>query len=175
MTAQRRMTVLDLPSLCGVFAVILLFCCVVFLFGWRLDVVATDSLQSIEGRVERIAQTNKPKAGRKLHIYVRTTERLVHLTQDDLTVAVPKLKELQPGDLVVALAKHDSLWRDLDWLWELTREGETILTYDQTLALISQSGERLRPLGYGSGVIGLLLAAVSLFLRQRFGAWQSSP
>ncbi len=174
MNAPRLPTVRDLPGISAVRAVFFILAFFVFVFGWRLDVVAREDLEVVTGQIERMERTNVPKTGPQLHIYVRTDQRIVHLIQDDITTRVPKLNVLRSGDRITALARHDSLGRDLDWLWELTRDGEFILSHDQTLASILQKTDRVRPFGYGSAVLGLILAATSLVLRKRFGAWQSA-
>lgn len=168
----RRIARRDLPAVCAIFSAIFAFAAVAFFYAWRLDVVARDELRPITGQVEAVTRTNKPKAGPKLNIFVRTPERLVHLTQDDISSLVPRLHEISAGDRIVAMAKRDSLWRDLDWVWELKRGDDVVLSYEQTFAALMQRKERTRPLGYGAVGLALLLAAAALALRWHFGAWQ---
>ena len=167
MNPGLRAAVNALPGISAALAVFFILGFFVFVFGWRLDVVAREELGVVTGQVERIERTRMAKASPQFHIYVRTGQGMVHLIQDDITARVPKLKVLRRGDWITALARRDSLGRDLDWLWELTREGEVVLSYDQTLASVLQKMDRVRPYGYGSAVLGLILAAISLVLRKR--------
>lgn len=164
----------DSPALCTLFGIILTVLAVTLLYGWRFNVADRAELLQISGRVEAFNTTNLPKAGPKLHIYLRDARRLRHLTQDDLRSDVPRIRRLRIGDTVSALAKPDFFGRDLDWLWELHRENETLLTYDQTLHFLQKEAERLRPMGYGTACAAALLFGASGLLRRHFGAWSSA-
>ena len=66
----------------------------------------------------------------------------------------------------------DLLGRDILWVWEISRGGETLLSYEQTLERI-KPGKRHRVM-----VIIILAAAATLLvtalvLRKSYGAWTS--
>ena len=172
--ATRRVTRRDTPALCLLFGGISALGAVIFGLSWHLDIASRDELSKIEGRVERVEHTHLAKGGPKIHIYVTGQGKTHHITQDELRGVTTSINTLKSGDAVVALVKHDSLWRDLEWLWELRRDGQLLLSYEQTLAMHQRNGQRLRPVAYGSALISGLLFVLGLMLRNHFGAWQSA-
>src|SRR5438552_13230607 len=110
-----RATLRDLPALSLLFAAILALGALGMSFAKALDLADRGSLRSITGRVEGETRTYRSKVSPKLNIFVRTTDRVLHLTQDDLSGAVPEILTLRVGDTVTALVKSDFLGRDLEW------------------------------------------------------------
>jgi hypothetical protein len=138
------------------------------LYAWAyLDIADRTQLQRISGRVEAVSQKRPTKAGPQLHIVVRTADRQRHLIQDDLTSAVPRLRALRVGDVVEALAQPDSLGRDVDWLWELHRGDDTLLTYEETRRVFEQHAQRLRPFAHGLAAMASVLGGVGTLLLTR--------
>jgi hypothetical protein len=131
-------------------------------------------LQTISGRVQLISHTQRGKAGSKLHIFVRGSDRLHHLTQEDLTDGVPTLKTQQVGDLITAMARPDMLGRDLDWLWELRRNDVMLLTFEETKHYLEHRNDRVRTVAFGAAVFSVALFILGVVLRRRFGAWQGA-
>ena len=114
------------------------------------------------------------KAGRKLHIFIQASDGAHHLTQDDLTQDVPGIMDLRAGDNVTAGVRRDSLGRDLDWLWELRRDGVTILSYDETRQFLEHRNARIRELAHWAGALFLGLFVTAILLRNHFGAWRDA-
>jgi hypothetical protein len=163
----------DLPAICVVFGIILVFCSIALLHGWRLDFAEPSDLVTISGPIEIFEATNEPKAIPKLHIYVRAAEGIRHITLDDLSIKVPRIKTLHHGDEIKAMVKKDLFGRDLYWLWELGRGNETILTYDESRQFLLQIAGRLRSLGYAVEAAAFALIGLGLYLRVRLGFWSS--
>jgi hypothetical protein len=170
----KRVTIRDTPFLCVFFAMLMAALSAALMYAWRLDVANRESLQRISGRIESIEHTDRPKAGLKIQIYVRDGERLHHLTQDDFSYAIPAIQTLRVGDTIAALVKHDSLGRNLDWVWEINRGDEQVLSYSETFNFLADEAARTRPLAYGAGVLSGLLLIIGVFLRRRFGAWNGA-
>jgi hypothetical protein len=175
MTARRKATRRDLPAFCLIYCLLFAVAALGLPFAANLDSANKSDLQSITGSVENVYRTNRPKAGLKLHILLRVDNRIHHLTQDDLFQDVPELKSLRVGDNVTALVRHDFLGRDLDWLWELHRDGATILSYDETRRFLERENARTRKLAYWAGVLSIALFLVALLLRRHFGGWRDTP
>jgi hypothetical protein len=169
--ASRR----DLPSLCMIFCVIFGAAAIALPFGANLDLAKESDLRSTSGLVEDVYRTNRPKAGPKLHILIRMDGRLHHLTQDDLSQDVPALLGLEAGDSVTARVKGDFLGRDLEWLWELQRDGVTILSYEDTFRFVERRNARTREAAHWAGLFALGLFVVAILLRMHFGVWRDAP
>ena len=167
--ATRR----DIPAVCMLFAVITTMCTLMFAYGWQLDLVQKSELQRVAGFVESVHHTNLSKAGYKLHIEITDGAKRYHLTQDDLTWSVPNLRTVGRGDAVVAYVYPDSLGRQIYWLWSLERDGQLILTYDETYAYLAGKGKRMQPFVLPAAFASVLLFAVATTLRVRYGAWRS--
>jgi hypothetical protein len=143
-------------------------------FAWRLDVPDQNELRRVTGRVELLWHSRLSKAGIKIHITVRDGENFHHLTQDDPSYAVPAMQTVRVGDFVVALVKADSLGRDIEWLWALQRGDEQLLSYEQTLSVVTQRGHRALEVSVGAATLSAILLVCSVALRRHFGAWRSA-
>src|SRR5215475_6685066 len=128
----------DLPAFCLIYGVIFGLAAFGLPWGAKLDMAKKSELHSITGIVQAASRTNYSKAGPKLHIWVRDENQVHHLTQEDLSCDAPALRSLRAGDKVTALVRRDFFGRDLEWVWEVQRDGETILSYDQTQALLTR-------------------------------------
>jgi hypothetical protein len=166
--ATRR----DLPAICLIYGVIFALAALGLPLGAKLDMAQKSELHTISGIVQDSSRTDLPKAGRKLHILVQHSNRVYHLTQDDLSYEVPALRSLRPGDNVTALVRHDFLGRDLEWVWEVQRDGVTILSYDQTQRFLEQIKEQMQAIALWAGVLSIGTFVLGIFLRMRFGAWR---
>ena len=174
-TGKGRLTRRDSPIVCLIYAVIFAVAALGLPFGAGLDLAQESDLQTIAGSVQSAPRVkNGGKGGIKLHIFVRGSDRLHHLTQDDLSGDVPEIMNLRPGDNVTARVKHDSLGRDLEWLWELRRGGDTILSYEQTLRYLERRNARIGKFAFWAGALSVGLFVAALLLRSRFGAWRDA-
>ncbi len=162
-----------LPALCLVFAVIVAMCAIGLRLASSLDVANRSELQPIRGLVQNAPRvTVSGKAGRKLHIMILASDGAHHLTQDDLTADVPALMDLKSGDHVTAYVRHDSLGRNLDWLWVLKRGEVTLLSYEDTYNYLQRRNARIREIAWWAGTLSVGLFTVAAILRKRFGAWR---
>jgi hypothetical protein len=170
---RRKTTRRDLPGLCLIFVTIFAACALGLLFAANLDLAKESDLHSIAGSVQSMPRTTfSGKAGSKLHIVIRGSDGLHHLTQDDLSQELPGIMVLRAGDNVTVRVKHDSLGRDLDWLWGLQRDGVTILSYEDTYRYLQRRNARVRELAHWAGALSLGLFVVAILLRRHFGAWR---
>ena len=172
MNAKRRPTRRDLPALCLIYGVIFAFAAFALPFGAKLDMAKKSELYRISGTVQSVTRTNSGKAGPKLHIFVWDGNRLHDLTQDDLFYEVPALRSLQAGDNVTGLVRRDSFGRNLEWVWEVQRDGTTILSYDRTQRFLEREKERMQVIARWAGVLSIGLFVVAIRLRIHFGAWR---
>ena len=164
----------DSPALCALFGAILGMGALGLTFAWRLEIPNQHELRRVTGRVEQLWHSRLTKAGIKIHMDVRDRGNLHHLTQDDPSYAVPAMQAVRVGDSVVALVKVDSFGRDIEWLWALQRGDEQLLSYDQTLLVVSQRAHRTLQVAVGAAVLSAILLVCSVVLRRHFGAWRSA-
>ena len=174
MGTHRRATRRDLPALCLIYGVILAFAALALPLGAKLDLAKRSELHSISGTVRDTSRTNLSKAGPKLHIFVQDSNRLHHLTQDDLSYEVPAVRSLRAGDSVTVLVRRDFLGRNLEWVWEVQRDGVTILSYDQTQGFLEQTKQRMEAIALWASVLSIGTFMVAVFLRMHFGAWRDN-
>jgi hypothetical protein len=60
----------------------------------------------------------------------------------------------------------------VDWYWEIQRDGQLVLSYEETEQYLKQRLLRSeKAAGFMGGLAGLLLVA-AVVLRKRFGAWR---
>ena len=138
--------------------------------GWKLDFEEKEDLYRVSGVVDAFSRTSNPNAGRKMHIYLSAGN---HLTQDDLTSSNPALLTLKTGDNITALVASDSLGRNLEWVWEVERDQEMVLTYEATLAAMMRTRETGYPVGQVVAYGAFFLLILGIFLRIKSGAWTS--
>ena len=171
---RSSLTRRDAPALCAFFGAILGMGALGLAFAWRLDVPDQHELRRVTGRVEQLWHSRLAKAGIKIHMTVRDGDNAHHLTQDDPSHAVPAMQTVKVGDFVVALVKADSLGRDIEWLWALQRGDEQLLSYDQTLSVVSQRAHRALQVAVGAATLSAILLVCGVALRRHFGAWRSA-
>jgi hypothetical protein len=174
MPLRRALNRRDLPALCMLFGGLLGAGAVGIPLAGRLDLAPEGSLTVFSGQVVNVYRTDLPKTSRKLRILIRAADRVHHLTQDDMSKVVPALMSVRVGDNITARVRPDVLGRDLDWLWELQRDGTMILTYGDTDRFLRQVRARTISLAYGMGFISVCLLAVGVSLRMHFGAWSAT-
>lgn len=172
MSVRRKTTRRDLPGICLVFAAIFGLSAVALPIASRFDMAsaraARSNLQMISGQVVFVSHTYGGKVTPKLEIFVRGSDGLHHLTQDDSTKDVPALKSLRVGDLITAMARPG---RDLDWLWELRRNGAVLLSIEETTQYFERRNLRNLRLASGAAVLSVALLTLGVLLRRHFGAW----
>jgi hypothetical protein len=131
-------------------------------------------LETISGTVQRVF--HEP-GSRELYfnLIVLTPHGPRHLTDEDFIIrTVPEAGLFVPGDAVTAKVRHQSL-HDLDWCWELSRNGRVILTLGQTERSLQMLAERHRRFSRKFDMFALIWSAVfisvAFALRRHFGGW----
>lgn len=169
--ATRR----DLPAMFLMYGVIFALGAFGLPIANNLDnkIIQEKDLQSISGTVQSAPRTTSGKGSMHLHIYLRASNGIFHLVQDDLTRSVPAIMDLRTGDRVTARVSPDRT-REVNWLWELRREGSTILSYEDTCRWIEGCKARGRVIAHWTGGLSLGCFALAILLRKYFGAWRDS-
>jgi hypothetical protein len=93
MPARRKLTVRDLPALLVLFGAFFAAVSVGLPMAERMDMANEHDLVEVSGHVDRIYVTNRPKAGPKLQIELRSS-----------------------GDELDALVIPDKIGRNLEWI-----------------------------------------------------------
>ena len=90
------------------------------------------------------------------------------MVQDERVNGASGIVSLVPGENVTALMQQRG--SKLPLLWELNRDGSTILSYDDTRQFFQSKLHRAS----WARAIAFLLFVVSIVLRIRFGAWRGN-
>jgi hypothetical protein len=169
--SKRRATRRDLPML---FLVESVFTCLIAIllspFFPNEPLVSNADLQPLSGTVRQVFHRHG-RAGNYFNLSVQAVDGNHHLTQEDLlSETIPAMDRFVPGDQVAARVKRDPR-KNLDWCWELVRNGQTILTYGQTYDYL----QRMRARDWKISQIALALSGILLscafLLRFYFGGW----
>lgn len=171
MHKKKRASKYNSPESAVTLGCTLLILAWVMIYGWKLDFEEKADLYRINGVVTSFKRTHAPKSGIKIHIYLSNGSRDHHLTQDDLSQSFPSLLTLSKGDKISALVASDTLGRNLEWVWEIERNGEFILRYKDTLNHLYQDAERMTPFGFAALFLAGLFIFVGFYLRLSRGAW----
>lgn len=157
----------DLPAVCAFVGVNFALLAAFFSYGWKLRVTPLKDLCRVQGRVEGIWRTHPARSSCLLNIYLEQPTGYLHLVQDDPSNLVPAIRSLQDGDSVVAFAARDWFDSQLLVLWELGRGNEKLLTYAQTLRVLSDGGTERSPLSYAASVVSFLMFFAAIFFHMR--------
>jgi hypothetical protein len=162
------------PALCLIFGTFFGIFGLLFPYVASLDVASKSELQSVSGSVEQIYRKHVSRGSEKIDILVLGSDRIHHLTQDDFTDRVPEILTLKAGDKVTAKVKPDSMGRDLEWFWELKRNGVSILSFEATREYFERRGIHNTKLTLAAGVVSICLFALGFVLKRHFGAWRDA-
>jgi hypothetical protein len=174
MADRRNLTARDMPALLVLFGGVLGAGAVGMPFAEQLDMANERDLISVSGQVVRIYVTNRPKAGRMLQVALKSSDRILNLTQKDMSAVIPAIGSIKPGDEIDARVRHDALGRDLDWIWALNRDGKTVVSYQDTEYYLQALQARSRWFTYSAGLLSACLLAAGVTMRRRFGAWRNA-
>jgi hypothetical protein len=174
MPARRSLTVRDMPTLFVLFGGILAAGAVGIPLAEQLDLANEHDLVAVSGQVDRIYVTNRPRAGRNLQIALRSSDRVHNLTQEDMSAVIPAIGSIKPGDEIDARVSHDTVGRNLEWIWVLNRDGKTIVSYQDTENFLQALHSRTRWFTYGTGLSSICLIVAGVAMRRRFGAWRDA-
>src|SRR5271156_3698410 len=111
MPARRKLTVRDLPALFALFGALFGAISVGLPIAERMDMANERDLVRVSGHVDRIYVTNRPKAGRKLQITLRSCDRIYNRSREDMSAVVPAIGLIKPGDKIDALVSPDKIGR----------------------------------------------------------------
>ena len=150
--------------LVGVYAAII--------YGGKWELREKHELYEVSGIVESFNVESVYRGGKKMMIQLNSHGLVHRLAQDDFTRSIPALKTLQQGDEINTLVAPDELGRDLEWIWEIRREDQTLLSYEQTLELRKPNTlQWFIAIAALLAAIGLLIASIKL--RIKYQAWTS--
>lgn len=174
MSTRRGVTRRDLPSVCVFYAVLILPFAIVFSFPDNHRLAKDSELQFLSGRVENVFH-KYGRDGNYFNLHIEASDGSHRLTQEDLlSETIPAMFRFAPGDLVTAEVRHDSR-NGMDWCWELTRNGQEILTYAQTERYLQQTTSQDKRLGHVVDEIAIVLFGALLtsafLLRRHYGGW----
>lgn len=141
-------------------------------YGWKFDYPDKDSLHKVSGVIESVKENYVRRARDKLVIQIMSDSGLHHLSIDDFRTSVPAIKTLQQGDEINTLVTADSLGREIEWIWEIHRGEEIILSHEQMLELI-KPGTLQSILSFIALVLAIFLFLFAIILRIRYRAWAS--
>lgn len=173
-TSRRGMTARDSAGLSRHFGRSPWFRCVRHNTRTPNDMASERDLVDVSGTIQRIYATTRGKAGRKLKITLRSANRIHNLTQEDMTAAVPAIRSIKSGDEVDTRVVRDKFGRDLEWLWVLTRKGNTILSYQDTKSFLVATHARTRGLIFVIALVSICSIFWGVAMRRRFWAWRSA-
>lgn len=176
---KRKTTIRNLPILFLVEGVFFAVAAIAMPLANNAYTAKENDLQTISGIVQRAPYITGPgRGGDMLQIFVRGSNGLHHLTQNDMSGWVPGIMDpimnLRVGDNVTARVKHVPLGGDFDWLWEMQRNGTVILSYQNTHLYYAHADKRRRLFSYWAAGLAVALLLGAILLRRRFGAWSDT-
>jgi hypothetical protein len=86
-------------------------------------------LVKVKGTITAVDVVSHRKAGQKIQMILHTDQGDVNIHTNDLQGNSGISRTLKKEDVVVAWITKDNLWRDFYWLWQLERNGSTIVSY----------------------------------------------
>ncbi len=116
-------------------AVLLLFLSASIVFSSELEVPEKNALYLVSGLVESFTIEHVRRARPNMVIHISSNGKTRQLQQEDFTKSVPELLTLRRGDEISALVLPDSLGRDFEWIWEIHRGENLLLSYQQIQTL----------------------------------------
>ena len=142
-------------------------------YGGNLSYKDKHELYEVSGIIHSFEIEKSVRYGvNNVKILINKNGVLRHLTQENLSLSIPALTTLKPGDEVNALVAADGLGRNLEWVWELHREGEKLLSYEQTRGILYPAPQ-YNSLGIAALVVAIAFLVTAIVLRFRFGNWTS--
>jgi hypothetical protein len=174
MPSTTRATRRDLPLVCLLFSILLAFGAGALSFDvWSSEPPATGQLVSVSGRVVNEYRKKGTGKGRpQVHLLVEAADGLHDLARDDLSPAISGALAVRQGDDVVALVQPGSIAQPADGLWELRRNGVTILRYEDVAYQVGAEIRRESVMRNFLGGVAVLLLIAAPALRKNFGAWR---
>ena len=162
----------DLPGFAMFMSILLVGVYAAIIYGGKWELREKHELYEVSGIVESFNVESVYRGGKNMMIQLNSHGVVHRLAQDDFTRSIPALKTLQQGDEIDTLVAPDELGRDLEWIWEIRREDQTLLSYEQTLELRKPNTlQWFIAIAALLAAIGLLIASIKL--RIKYQAWTS--
>lgn len=160
----------DKPALALFVSALLLFLSITTVFTSELEYRDKNELHLVSGSVQSFEIKNIWRSRQHMFIQILSHGKIVQLIQKDYTKSVPALLTIRRGDQISALVSPDSLGRDTDWIWELRRGEEQLLSYEQTL-LLTKPNSLQYVLSAIFFITAIYLFAMGLYRRRKSGSW----
>jgi hypothetical protein len=129
-------------------------------------------LQAIAGQITT-AEMRCGRGGCQALIQIEDTDGIWHLAYNDDAATERRLvRRLNTGDSVTALAPLPDR-EHFQWLWELRRGGEMLLSYEQTASVAASNRSRGRVLGYAAALLSALAIMRGVVHWIRYKSWQA--
>jgi hypothetical protein len=170
MPVKRKLTRRDLPSVCMALGTFILIGALILSFG-STTIEEKSNLQLMSGTVSGLNE-RAVKGGRALTIYVKDGVREYSLSQDHLLYIGCDISSIHIGDKIVALVKPSSINQDVKKVWEISRNGILVLSYEQTRKYFERVNENVNQTFHIMLTIPFVLFAMGIVLRVFFGAWK---
>ena len=171
---QRSARIRDLPKLFLVLGVLFALAAVTIPILAGNDLAQESDLQTISGSIVRRPYRTVGHGSTIVHIWINGSDGLHQILQDDLSGLVPGLINgtmgLRVGDKVIARVQPNGV-NGWNRLWEMQRNGITILSYQDTQLAVERLNRRYLlsdPWVAGLAVVFFLAA---ILLKRRFGTW----
>ena len=123
-----------------------------------------DSLQTFSGEVEQAVRACTSRGGCSLELHVRTPAGRQILSQDDFPAAADAVYRLRIGQHVTGLTAPSTPDAYALSFWELSRDYELLLSYDEAAAGFVNKRHNLKRLGYVFAGFSFVALAFGIFL-----------
>jgi hypothetical protein len=129
-------------------------------------------LQAIAGQITT-AKMHCGRGGCQALIDIEDTDGIWHLAYNDDAATERRLvRLLNPGDSVTALAPLPDR-EHFQWLWELCRGDEMLVSYEQTASVAASNRFRDQVLGYAASLLAALAIMRGVVHWIRYKSWQA--
>ena len=173
---RRKTTVRDLPLLSLIFGCFLAAAALSIFLLTLPSLPNPTQLRAVSGTIACAPfVTWKNKQAKVLHILVRKENLLYDLSPHEILYGVSgiydRMMDLKVGDKVLAQVEHNSMGTGDTQLWELHRDGNTILSYRDSLLFFEHRKMRNRLFAGWAAALALMLCLAGILLKKHFGAW----
>ena len=130
-----------------------------------------NDLQLMSGTVSGLNE-RAVKNGRALTIYVKDGVREYSLSQDHLLYISCDISSIHIGDKIFAFVKPSSINQDVKKVWEISKNGNLVLSYEQTRKYFQRVNENVNQTFHFMLSISIVSFVIGIVLRMIFGAWK---
>lgn len=171
--APRGARIRNLPQLFLILGVLFALAAITIPILADNDLAEQNELQTVSGSIARAPYRTTSHGDTVINIWIRGSDGLHHIYQEDLSGLVPGLinrtMDLRVGDNVIARVQPNGV---LGWnrLWEMQRNGITILSYQDTHLSIERLNRRYLLSAPWAAGLAFVFFLAAILLRRRFGA-----